>query len=204
MWSVGSVPKWARPRFSGWYLGWVSGSLLLSLLLPVGISRFGPILLACWSSGLLFFALCTGLRVMLVLGLVVFLLWSCSFCMSYGLVRGWIWRKLFPGTVGQVAQFQCRLFLLVQALIFGDLAGIGALFRALVALPGGIRRFVPCDVGANHCRPRHIEWERCRHGLTSRPPESASEGFLNELLVLFCYPCGSAAALLNGVLPLCM
>ena len=30
---------------------------------------------------------------------------------------------LFPGTVGQVAQFQCRLFLLVQAVICGDLAG---------------------------------------------------------------------------------
>ena len=28
--------------------------------------------------------------------------------------------------------------------------------------------------------------------------ESASEGFLNELLVLFGYPSGSAAALLNG------
>ena len=32
---------------------------------------------------------------------------------------------------------------------------IGALFRALVALPGGIRRFVPCEVGANHCRHLH-------------------------------------------------
>ena len=31
--------------------------------------------------------------------------------------------KAVPGNVGQVAQFQCWLFLLVQALIFGDLAG---------------------------------------------------------------------------------
>ena len=38
------------------------------------------------------------------------------------------------------------------------------------------------------------------HGLTSRPRESASEDFLNRLLVLFGYPCGSAAALLAGVL----
>ena len=61
--------------------------------------------------------------------------------------------KAVPGTVGQVAQFQCRLFLLVQALIYGDLAGtLGRCFYALVALPGGIRRVVPCDVGANHCR----------------------------------------------------
>ena len=79
---------------------------------------------------------------------------------------------------------------------------IGALFRALVALPGGIRRVVPCDVGANHRRLRHIGWERCGHGLTSRPRESASEGFLNEWLVLFGCPCGSPAALLGGVSPL--
>ena len=44
--------------------------------------------------------------------------------MSSGQVRGWIWRRMFPSTPGQVAQFQCRLFLLVQALIFGDHAGI--------------------------------------------------------------------------------
>ena len=77
----------------------------------------------------------------------------------------------------------------------------GALFR-LRDLPFGLRRFVPCDIGANHCRLRHIGWERCGHGLTSRPRESASEDFLNRLLILFGYPGGSAAALLAGVLPL--
>ena len=40
------------------------------------------------------------------------------------LVRGWFWKRLFLGTAGRVAQFQCRLFLLVQALMFGDPAGI--------------------------------------------------------------------------------
>ena len=35
---------------------------------------------------------------------------------------------------------------------------IGALFRALVGLPGGIRRFVFCDIGANHCRIGHFVW----------------------------------------------
>ena len=34
---------------------------------------------------------------------------------------------------------------------------IGALFRALVGLPGGIRGFVSCDLGANHCRLRHLD-----------------------------------------------
>ena len=79
---------------------------------------------------------------------------------------------------------------------------IGVLFRALDALPGCIRWFLPCDVGANHCRLRHIGWERSSHGLTSRPRESASEVFLDELLVLFGYPSRSAAALLSGVLHL--
>ena len=116
-------------------------------------------------------------------------------------MRGWFWKRLFPGTEGQVAQFQCRLFLLIQALIFGDLAGtLVRYFVLLLHCLGGIRRFVSFEVGANHCRLRHTGWERCGHGLTSRPREPASEGFLNELLVLFGYPSGSAAALLGRVL----
>ena len=79
---------------------------------------------------------------------------------------------------------------------------IGSLMRSLCLLPGGLRRFVPCSIGANHCRLRHIGWEKCGHGLTSRPRESASELFLNELLSLFRYPSRSGRALLNGTLPL--
>ena len=65
---------------------------------------------------------------------------------------------------------------------------IGALMRSLCLLPGGLRRFAPCSIGASHCRLRQIGWEKCGHGLTSRPRESASEIFLNELLSLFRYP----------------
>ena len=79
---------------------------------------------------------------------------------------------------------------------------IGALMRSLCLLPVGIRRFVPCSIGANHCRLRHIGWKKCGHGLTSRPRESASELFLDELLGLFRYPSRSGRALLNGTLPL--
>ena len=79
---------------------------------------------------------------------------------------------------------------------------IGALMRSLCLLPGGLRRFVPCSIGANHCRLRRIGWEKCGHGLTSRPRESASELFLNELSSLFRYPPKSGRALLNGTLPL--
>ena len=63
-------------------------------------------------------------------------------------------------------------------------------------------RFVPCSVGADHCRLRRVGWERCGHGLTSRPRESASEAFLNELLQLFQYAPRSAHSLLAGTVPL--
>ena len=79
---------------------------------------------------------------------------------------------------------------------------VGALMRFFCLLPGGLGRFVPCFIGANHCRLRHIGWEKCGHGLTSRPRESASELLLNELLGLFRYPPGSGRALLAGTLPL--
>ena len=80
---------------------------------------------------------------------------------------------------------------------------VGALFRSLSALPGGIGRFIPCDIGATHCRLRHIGWEKCGHGLISRSREAASERFVNEpLLLLLRYPPRSAAALLEGTLPL--
>ena len=79
---------------------------------------------------------------------------------------------------------------------------IGAMMQSLCMLPGGLGRFVPCSIGANHCRLRHLGWERCGHGLTSRPRESASELFLDELLSLFRYPSKSGRALLGGTLPL--
>ena len=49
---------------------------------------------------------------------------------------------------------------------------IGALMRSLCLLPCGLGRFVPCSVGANHCKLRHIGWEKCGHGLTFRPRET--------------------------------
>ena len=56
-------------------------------------------------------------------------------------------------------------------------------------------------IGAYHCRLRHIGWERCGHGLASRPRESTSEGFLDQLL-LFQYPRKSSRELLDATLPL--
>ena len=79
---------------------------------------------------------------------------------------------------------------------------LGAIFRALRMLPGGLGRFLPGGIGANHCRLRHIGWDKCCHGLSSRPRETSSVWFLDDLLVLFGYCAGSGADLLAGVLPL--
>ena len=54
---------------------------------------------------------------------------------------------------------------------------LGATIRALGGLLGGLGRFFPCRLGANHCRLRSIAWERCGHGLTSRPLEASDAGF---------------------------
>ena len=43
---------------------------------------------------------------------------------------------------------------------------LGAMLRALIGLPGGLGRFMPCGRGANHCRLRHTGWEKSGHDLT--------------------------------------
>ena len=53
------------------------------------------------------------------------------------------------------------------------------------AVPFGLGRFVTCSIGANHCRLRHIGWEKCGHGLTSRPRGSASVHFWMSFKVFF-------------------
>ena len=61
---------------------------------------------------------------------------------------------------------------------------------------------MPCHIGANHCRLRHPGWEKCGHGLTSRPLETSHPGFLDSLLAVFGYPLGSGGLLLSDELPL--
>ena len=74
------------------------------------------------------------------------------------------------------------------------------MFRTLGGLPGGLGKFLPCRIGANHCRLRSIGWERCGHGLTSRPLETSDAGFLDDLLSLFNYSVGSGQSLVDGSL----
>ena len=74
------------------------------------------------------------------------------------------------------------------------------MIRALGYLLGGLGRFLPCRIGANHCRLRSIGWESCGHGLTSGPLEASDAGFLDDLLFLFGCPIGSGQSLVDGSL----
>ena len=79
---------------------------------------------------------------------------------------------------------------------------LGSLIRTLRVMPGALARFLPCGIGAHHCRLRQIGWEKCGHGLTSRPRETSEPIFLDSLLGVFGYPAGSGRVLLACDLPL--
>ena len=115
--------------------------------------------------------------------------------MSFGLGRDWSLEKAHP------RYLRPRRPISVSAVLFGpgidirrSCRFIGAMMRSRL-LPGGFGRFVPCSIGACHCRLRHVGWERCSHGLTSRPQESASGPFLDS----YC----SCFSILPGLLVRC-
>ena len=87
-------------------------------------------------------------------------MWSCSSCTSFWLVRGLLWRRLTLVIFVQGAQFQCRLFPLVQALIFGALFdAFCVIFRAPPGYPGVERQFFELS-SAHNC-----EFSRAPAGL---------------------------------------
>ena len=87
------------------------------------------------------------------------------------LERGLSWKRAIPGIGGMDVQFQCRLFRLVQELTFGVRVGFWERFFALCVL------CLVELVGSSLVMLGHIGWEKCGHGLTSRPRETASEVF---------------------------
>ena len=99
------------------------GCLLVSVVSLLRMLGYGLILCLFLLRCRPFWALCIGRLVLLSLVLGVFHLLKCSFCMSCGLVKDFVLRVLFLGIGGLDVQFQCRLFLLVQALIFGAPVG---------------------------------------------------------------------------------
>ena len=58
---------------------------------------------------------------------------------------------------------------------------LSSLVRALGKLPGGLVRFLPCQVGSHFSRLRHLGWNQCSHGLTSRPLESCHHLYLSAI-----------------------
>ena len=105
-----------------------------------------------------------------------------------------------PGIFVPVVQFQCRLLLWVQALIFGDPADVWVVcFVLFCALPRALQGLSHVKLGVTIVG---CDWERSGHQLTSRPVETAGVRFLSCLLSVFCHPESCGAALLEGGLPL--
>ena len=77
---------------------------------------------------------------------------------------------------------------------------LSSLVRALAKLPGGFGRFLPCRLGSH--MSRHLGWNQCSHGLSSRPLESCHHQCLTAVCDVLVYPKGSASELLDGTLKL--
>ena len=129
VWSAGARPKRRRLLYAirdrAFLPGppgiWIRNGLLSLHLSSVLMTLLiGPALLVCWSNGLLFLVLCIGpLGVWTLVSVVFPMLSSSNKKKAFGLVRGCLWRRLILVILGRGVQFQCRLFRLVQALIFG-------------------------------------------------------------------------------------
>ena len=61
---------------------------------------------------------------------------------------------------------------------------------------------VGCSLGSHMSRLRHLGWNPCSHGLTSRPLESCHHQCLKAICGVLGYPKGSALELLDGTLKL--
>ena len=79
---------------------------------------------------------------------------------------------------------------------------LSCLIRALAKLSGGLGRFLPCHLGSRMSRLRHLGWNQCSHGLSSRPLESCHHQCLKAVCDVLGYIKGSALELLDGTLKL--
>ena len=79
---------------------------------------------------------------------------------------------------------------------------LSSLVRALAKLRGGLGRFLPCRLSSHMSRLRHLGWNQCSHGLTSRPLESCHHQCLEAVCDVLGYPRGSVLDLSDGTLKL--
>ena len=164
----------------------------------------GPIVLVFWLGLLPFLVGYIGLPVLLIWVTMGSPFWNFSYFLNSGLVIGCLVRRLLDLTFELVVQFRFPLFLFQRKWKFDmGCQFISSLVRALGKLPGGgLGRFLPCQVGTHLSRLRHLGWNQCSHGLTSRPLESCHHHCLSAVCGLLGYPKGSAAELLDGALKL--
>ena len=118
-------------------------------------------------------------------------------------MRGCLWKRLILVTSAQDAQFQCRLFRLVQALIFGVHVVILVLFCGLFACYlGGWRGVSPALLVLITADSVTLGGRGVAMVLLLGLVKVPLSLFLDELLGLFRYPPGSGRALLAVTLPL--
>ena len=129
--------------------GVVSRFLLVCVVSLLRMLGFGLTLFLFWLRFLPFWAPCIGWLLLVILALGVSHLLNYLFCMSFGLVSGFLLRKLFLGIGELDVQFQCRLFRLFQALIFGVLVGFLELFFVPFLFCLVVLVFLPGSIGAN-------------------------------------------------------
>ena len=203
----GGLVKRRKARVSAWEFAWVPG--------PVGLWRHGSVGWPCievrdvdvgfwpYSVGLLV-KLCSFLSSLHWPSTVSDLgVGSVSFVELLILYERWAGERLvLEMSVPKLRRFNRPIS--VSAVPAGPSIDIwrscrllGAMLRALGGLPGGLGMFLPCRSGANHCRLRFVGWERCGHGLTSRPLEASGTGFLDDSLSLFGCPSGSGQSLVD-------
>ena len=77
---------------------------------------------------------------------------------------------------------------------------IGGMPRFLGPFPGGLSRFIPCQMCAQYSGLRHLGWPSRGHVLSSRPQESCNREALDALFGLPGYPTGAVTELMGGTL----
>ena len=185
-------------RFLPWSLGkrhfvttdHLFRSLLVALL--VLILLLGHTVLVFCLDLLLFLLLYIGLLVLTTLVILVYHFLSFLSFLSNGLDTDCLVKRLLgrmcPVSEAIEIRHGCQF--------------LCCLVRALAKLPGGLGRFLPFSLGSHLSRLRHLGWNQCSHGLTSRPLESCHHQCLQAVCGVLGYPKGSALELLDGTLKL--
>ena len=156
VWSAGALPKRRRlvlavrdrAMLPGPAFIWTSAWVILPPLLQMRMLGFGLTQLASWLSGSLSWEPCIGRLIGQIFGLVVFLVLRRERLVLEKASPGYQ-RPGRPSSVSAVSSG-------AGIDIWRTCRFIGASMKSLCSLPGGIGRFVPCIIGANHWRLRRL------------------------------------------------